>query len=155
ATFNQFDIGVFAQDDWRLRPNFTLSMGVRYETQNIIHDRKDFAPRIGIAWGLGGGKTRTPKTVLRAGTGFFYDRFTQDLTLNSLHVNGIAQQQYVAYQPDFFPMVPSLSSLGANQTQSAIWRISGKLRVPYVIQSAIGIDRQLPHATTVSVTYAF
>ena len=156
ASFNQFDLGFFAQDDWRLRPNFTLSLGLRYETQNIISDRKDFAPRVGIAWGIGGGKTRTPKTVLRAGSGIFYDRFTQDLTLNSLHVNGIAQQQYVVYQPDFFiNNVPSLSSLGANQLQSAIWRIDGKLRAPYVIQSAIGVDRQLPRSTTVSVTYAF
>jgi hypothetical protein len=155
ASFNQFDLGFFAQDDWRLRPNFTLSLGLRYETQNIISDRKDFAPRIGIAWGLGGGKTRTPKTVLRIGSGIFYDRFSQNLTLNSLHVNGIAQQQYVVYQPDFFPNVPSLATLGANQLQSAIWRIDGKLRAPYVIQSAVGVDRQLPHNTTLSLTYAF
>jgi hypothetical protein len=155
ASFNQFDLGFFAQDDWRLRPNFTLSLGLRYETQNIISDRKDFAPRIGIAWGLGGGKTRTPKTVLRIGSGIFYDRFSQTLTLNSLHVNGIAQQQYIVYQPDFFPNVPSLDLLAGNQRQSAIWRIDQKLRAPYVIQGAVGIDRQLPRNTTLSVTYAF
>ena len=73
ADVNQFDLGFFAQDDWRLKPNFTLSLGMRYETQNIIHDRRDWAPRVGIAWGLGGGKT-PPKTVLRAGYGIFYDR---------------------------------------------------------------------------------
>ncbi len=41
ADVNQFDLGFFAQDDWRLKPNFTLSLGMRYETQNVIHDRRD------------------------------------------------------------------------------------------------------------------
>ena len=155
ASLNQFDLGFFAQDDWRLRPNLTLSLGLRYETQNIISDHKDFAPRVGIAWGVGGGKTRTPKTVVRIGSGMFYDRFTTALTLNSLHVNGIAQQQYIVYQPDFFPNVPGLDVLAGNQRQSAIWRIDGKMQAPYVIQSAAGVDRQLPHNTTLSFTYAF
>src|SRR5207247_2332740 len=87
ASVSQFDLGFFAQDDWRLRPNVTLSMGMRYETQNNIGDRGDFAPRIGIAWGLGGGSQRQPKTVLRAGSGIFYDRFTEDLTLRSRNIN--------------------------------------------------------------------
>src|SRR5262249_23435642 len=140
---NYFDVGFFVQDDWRLRPNFTLSLGLRYETQNIIDDRKDFASRIGIAWGVGGGKT-VPKTVIRAGSGIFYDRFTTDLTLNALHLNGLNQQQFVVTNPDFFPTVPSLASLAANQSRLAIWRIDSNLHAPYVVQSAFGVDRQLP-----------
>ncbi len=151
ADVNQFDLGFFAQDDWRLKPKFTLSLGIRYETQNIIHDRKDWAPRVGIAWGLGGGKN-APKTVLRIGYGFFYDRFTQDLTLNSMHVNGIAQQQYIIYNPNFYPTIPNLATLTA--TPQAIWRIDSRMHAPYVTQGAVGVDRQLPRNTTVSVTYA-
>jgi hypothetical protein len=53
ASINQVDVGIFAQDDWRLKPNFTLSMGLRYETQTNIHDPKDIAPRIGFAYAPG------------------------------------------------------------------------------------------------------
>ena len=43
---NQFDVGFFVGDDWRVRPNLTLSLGLRYETQNNIHDwRRFFAAR--------------------------------------------------------------------------------------------------------------
>ena len=153
ASLNYYDLGIYAQDDWRLKPNFTLSMGLRYETQNGIGDHGDFAPRIGIAWGVGGGKTG-PKTVIRAGSGIFYDRFTTDLTLNTLHLNGIAQQQFIVSNPDFFPTVPSLASLGANQSKLAVWKVDSHLHAPYVIQSAIGVDRQLPKNTSMSVTYA-
>ena len=55
------------EDDWKARPNMTLSGGLRFETQDHIHDHADFAPRFGLAWGLGKGKN--VKTVLRAGFG--------------------------------------------------------------------------------------
>ncbi len=73
---HQVDAGVFAGDEWRLRPNLTLSLGLRYETQTNIHDRSDLAPRIAIAWAPGAtAKNSRAKTVLRAGFGMFYDRF--------------------------------------------------------------------------------
>ena len=65
-------------------PNLTLSFGVRYEAQTNIGDRADWAPRVGIAWGLG---TYT-KTVLRAAAGVFYDRVPEVVQLNALRYNG-------------------------------------------------------------------
>src|SRR4029077_12954809 len=63
---HQIDVGVFAGDDWRVRPNLTLSLGVRYETQANIHDWRDFAPRLAVAWAPGvSGKNTRAKTVLR------------------------------------------------------------------------------------------
>src|SRR6202023_820881 len=65
---HQIDAGIFAGDDWRLRPNLTLSLGLRYDTQTNIHDWRDFAPRLAVAWAPRvGGKNAPAKTVLRAG----------------------------------------------------------------------------------------
>src|SRR6266704_2417043 len=71
ANVTWFDGAVFLQDDWRIRPNLTLSTGVRYEMQNDLGDHTDVAPRIGIAWAIdGNGKNKSPNTVLRFGYGF-------------------------------------------------------------------------------------
>ena len=72
---DQFDIGLFFNDDWRVKPNLTFSYGVRYETQSNISNYNNIAPRFGVAWGLGGKANKAAKTVLRAGAGVFYDRF--------------------------------------------------------------------------------
>src|SRR5262249_4578297 len=91
---NQIDIAPFVQDDWRIRPNIVISTGMRYEAQTNIGNWNAFAPRIGLAWGIGPGqgRLRTPKTVIRAGFGLFYDRVNMALTLAALRQNGIVQQ---------------------------------------------------------------
>ncbi len=154
ADVRQTDLGVFVQDDWRAAPNLTVSYGLRYETQTNIHDRSDFGPRIGIAWAPGGKNGRNGKTVVRAGFGMFYDRFADTLYLQSLRYNGVNQLQYTVRYPDFFPNVPTLSALGGSSTAAQTLRYVDKgLRSPYLMQSVIGIERQLPRSTTVAVTY--
>ena len=109
------DAGLYVQDDWKVRPTFTLSGGLRFETQNAIHDHADWAPRLGFAWGIGGGGKSAPKTVLRGGFGLFYDRFTQDLVLNADRLNGRTQQQYIVPSPtDCFPNAVILHNTNAD-----------------------------------------
>ncbi len=155
ADVGQVDVGLFAQDDWRLRPNFTLSLGLRYETQNNIHDHSDIAPRVGFAWAVGGSnaRTRQPKMVIRGGFGIFYDRFTEDLTLNALHLNGIAQQQYLVQSPNFYPLIPTQDQLAGFQTSQTIRQVDSHLHAPSITQAAIGVERQLPKNTTLAVTF--
>jgi Carboxypeptidase regulatory-like domain len=145
------DAGLYVQDDLRLRPNITLSYGLRFETQSAIHDHGDFAPRIGFAWGIGGGGKNTAKTVLRAGYGLFYDRFGEDLVLNANRMNGVTQQQFLVSAPDFYPLLPDLSSL-TPQTQT-IYRISPNLHAPYIMQSAVSLERQVTKIANVTVSY--
>ena len=154
ASVNWMDLGLYAEDQWRLRPNMSLNLGLRYETQNSIHDHADLAPRIGFAWGLGHG--RTAKTVLRAGSGIFYDRFEEAQVLQAERLNGVNQTQYVVTNPDFFPIIPSISQLkqlALNQSASTVYQIAPNLRAPYTIQSALGVERQLSKNATLSVTY--
>src|SRR5687767_1039045 len=60
ASVSQTDLGVFLQDDWRVRPNLTFSYGLRYEIQTNTHSRYDFAPRLAVAWSPGAANSARP-----------------------------------------------------------------------------------------------
>jgi hypothetical protein len=150
---HQIDAALFAGDDWRVRNNLTLNLGLRYEAQTNIGDHSDITPRIAFAWAPGATKNRTAKTVIRAGFGIFYDRFALANTLTALRYNGVVQQQYVITNPDTYPAIPALLSSGASRTAQAIQEIDSNLRAPYILQSAVTVERQLPRSTTLAVTY--
>ncbi len=157
----QMDIAPFIQDDWRVKPSLTLSLGLRYETQTDISDKGNFAPRVGLAWGIGGGqgRLRQPKTVIRSGFGIFYDRFALAQVLSAERLNGVNLQQYVVENPQFAcalnnvcsGSVPPVSQLTTQPV--ATYQIDPNLVAPRIMQSAIGFDRQLPKNTTLSVNY--
>jgi hypothetical protein len=155
ANVVQVDVEPFVQDDWRIAPNFTLSTGLRYETQTNIRDNSAWAPRIGLAWGLGksGRRANAPKTVLRAGFGVFYDRFSEGQTLIVHRQNGIVQQQFLVPFPNFFPVAPPVSQLLANQIPQAIREVDSRLEAPRIVQTAFGVERQLPKNISLSVNY--
>jgi hypothetical protein len=165
-TVRQLDLGVFVQDDWRLRTNLTISTGFRYETQNNITDHFDPAPRFAVAWAPGGKSARPggSKTVIRAGWGMFYDRFPAGNTLNTLRFNGYTQTNYLVNNAlaqggnaaaqaalSYYPNAPPAALLTA--TTQAVYQTDHELRAPYMMQTAIGVDRSLPGRTTLSVNF--
>ena len=154
---SQVDVGAFVGDDWRVRPNVTLSLGVRYETQTNIHDWRDVAPRFGFAWAPGSKQISLhPKLVVRGGFGMFYSRFDISNIETAERYNGIVQQEYIVGNPTFFPTIPTIAQLlampGIQSTQT-VQEISSRLRAPYIMQSALTVERQVASNTTVSVTY--
>ncbi len=91
-SFTNRPIGIFWQDSWRIRPNFTLNYGVRYDVEippkfkpptalaqagynslglqkGIQTDKNNIQPRLGVAWDPKGDGTN----VVRASYGVFYD----------------------------------------------------------------------------------
>ncbi len=164
---NQFDIGAFAQDDWRVRPNFTLSAGLRFEAQTNISDKTDWAPRLSASWAPGGKPGKTSKTVLRGGSGIFYYRFPIANVLNALRYNGNGQQDYTINSPSlgaaaysalsYFgaaggpttPTLAVLNSLGA--TTQPVYEVASNEKASYMIQNAASIERALPGRTTLTI----
>jgi hypothetical protein len=154
AAASLFDAGLYVQDDWRWKPNVTISAGLRFETQNHIPDHADFAPRLGLAWGIDQTKSHAPNTVLRAGWGIFYDRFTNDLVLQAERQNGITEQEYIVTNPTFYPNIPSISTLQAAASGvPTIYRIQPNLHAPYTVQTAVSLERQVSKAAKVTVSY--
>jgi hypothetical protein len=147
----QFDIGLYLNDDWRLRPNLTLSLGLRYENQTNIGDNGNFAPRVGFAWGMDAHGSTPAKTVLRGGFGFFYSRIPLGSTLNADLYNGITQQSYFILNPTFTnpPTIPGQLTKSPQQLQE----LYAGIVAPRTYQASISVDRTINKYARISAQY--
>src|SRR5690349_12401997 len=178
ADVKQTDYGLFLQDDWRLRPNLTFSYGLRYETQSNAHSKFDFGPRLALAWSPGAANSaRPPKMVIRVGTGFFYNRFSENYTLTSHRFNGVnVVQTFVTEEAKRLlpptvaeqqaPNVAGLYSIlnqwsptsvpsvvGVPATQQTTWLVDPNLQAPTLWLAGTQVERQLPHNLTMFVGF--
>jgi hypothetical protein len=148
------DLGIYAEDDWKARPNLSISYGIRYETQNHLADHHDFAPRVSVRYGLGRAGS-TPKTVLNAGFGIFYDRYLLANVINTINSNGINQIQTQITNPstDCTPQNIAACTTGASSGGNKTYSASPNLRAPYTLHYAFGVDQQLFRGATLSLNY--
>ncbi|WP_165876650.1 TonB-dependent receptor [Acidipila rosea] len=152
ASINRIDGDLFVNDDWSVTPHLMASYGLRFESENYVSRKFNWAPRIGVSWGLG--RSSNTKTVLRAGWGIFYTHLDDDHMIIAQRMNGINQRTYLVNNPDFYPTPPPLSELtGAATSVPTTFQIAPNLVFPYDMDTAVSVERQLSGSTTASLTY--
>jgi Carboxypeptidase regulatory-like domain len=171
---------LFIQDDWRVTPRFTVNMGLRYELTTVIQanndllgnfipgqgmfqvgspqlpnitngDHKDFAPRVGFAWDIGG----NGRTVVRGGAGVYYSQASFDAFMGvanlyglrtiptgvPLYANGNPAATTAGGSINVASITYSGSSLGSATTPGSIaygWANNGATTPLYSLNSACG-----------------
>jgi len=154
-------VGLYAEDDWKVKPNLTISYGARLEAQNVINSRHDFAPRVSLAYGVPR-KSGTTTTVLRGGFGVFYNRFSLGSIQSQIASNGQNSVNYtysspgIGCQPTPTGTLPYSSgcTTGAKTAATVTPTLNDpNLRSAYTIQSAATLEQQVGKYASVSVTY--
>jgi hypothetical protein len=134
--YRQHEVGLYFQDDFKLSKSLSLSLGLRYEFQNNLADKNNFAPRVGLAWS----PFKNGKTTFRAGAGIFYGWVDPTVTEQILRVDGQRQRDLIVQNPGFpNPLAGGTPHL---LPASKITRDS-QMQMPYVEQFSFGVQRQL------------
>lgn len=164
----------FIQDDYRIRPDLTINLGLRYERQTFTDSGKNFAPRVGLAYNWRG----QGKTVVRAGFGLYYSQIIDNAQANytlsgptgvfnyTAGPGQIGFPQSVAAAPlSAFPVgaVAPVRSLYVRPGQraylkqyfpvSSLANYPDALLSPYSQQWTFSVERQLAKEWVLSVDY--
>ena len=168
------DLAFFGQDDWKLSPRFSLSLGMRWEyehlpapffpnpaipaTTQVPNYKKDFGPRVGFAWDI----TGDGKTALRGGVGIYYGRLTNGVAFSVLTQSGLVVGGLPQGQPSYSftsaagggPYFPEILTTQPTTTaaQAALY-YGPRMKPPEVDMTDLVFERNLGWNTVASVDY--
>lgn len=151
--------GLFLQDEWRVRPNFSLNFGIRYERETILDDTNNWGPRFAIAWA----PFKKGKSVVRFGAGLFYNRVllrTVDdyqrgqnqiiFDTNRVTSTGNARDVYLQQLSDNFPNVLTPDSplvqmyIAAGLNDNSFFRsLDPTIKIPESYQFNLGYETEI------------
>lgn len=145
AQVMQYQLGAFFQDDIRIRKNFILNLGVRYEWQNNLRDKDNFSPRVGFSWTpFGDGKT-----TFRGGAGIFYNWLETENLLTILSQDRTQPSETIIFNPAF-----PLNNTSQILPPSFLQR-DEKLKNPYIFHTSIGIQHRVGSKSNLRAEYVY
>lgn len=139
----------FAQDQWRLRPNITFNLGVRYDRERgfakIVgtpDDGNNFQPRLGFVWD----PQNNGRMAIRGGYGHYVDQTFLNIQLNVAAAKG--STELVINNPGY----PDPFSRGSTAaTPPSLTTLVARPKTPENRTTSIGVKREVITGLAVSV----
>ena len=146
--YNTLQAAIYAQDDIKIRRNFTLSVGGRYEAQRHVDDYGSVMPRVGFTWA----PFKSGTTVLRSSWGIFYDWLQGGTYEQTLRVDGFRQRELDIRDPSY-PELPAIDDVGATRPVSR-YVLGDSLQMPRLTRVSLGVDQRV-RGLQMSAVYAY
>ncbi len=166
----------YAQDEWKIRPNFTMNYGLRYEYYSVLHEdrnlftyfdmttgtlagpetpwyksaKTNFAPRLAFTWAP---SKLNNNTVLRIGAGYYYGPGQTEDQIQPIDSDRVT----VSLTNSAFPVDSQqiISSFDLDNLKGFAPRVyaPGYTLPEKVLSYTVSIQQQLPAGTVLTAAY--
>jgi len=144
ARVAQADISVYVQDEWKLRPNLEIAMGLRYYLQNNPNVYSGATPRLGVAWT----PDKKAKWQLHGHLGLFTGQFGTDDFQELMRMDGVNRVTSTVYNPVYGnPLGNDAAVIHSIRTTAP--HLSN---ISFSIEN-IGGSHEFPHGWSISADY--
>ena len=144
--YSDAQVGIYVQDDIKVRKGLTVTGGVRYEAQTHVPDALNFAPRAGFTWApFKGGKT-----TLRGSWGIFYDWLPMNTYAQTLQIDGFRQREINIVDPSF----PDPGAVGTAPPTNR-YLLADDFAMAYSQRLSAGIAQTISRRVTANVLYSY
>jgi hypothetical protein len=144
--YSNLQMGLYLQDDYRLRKSLMLSYGLRYEAQTLIADQYNFSPRISLTWS----PLKSGRTTFRGGMGYFSDWLGLGTYEQTIKVDGWRQREVNVLNPSW----PDPGAIGISLPSNR-YLLGDELLLPASLGANAGIDQSITPTFRLSGTYTY
>ena len=158
------NVGLYAQDQWRVGSSLTLNLGIRYDLQfldSIDTDTNNLAPRFGFAWS----PSASQDFVVRGSAGLFFDRVPLRAVANAILSAGNTTDVESLHQPNVAGLIPTqpgaptfpdiLPARVLTTTLVDFTTMDRHLQNAYARQASVEVERVLGAGLLATVGYQY
>jgi hypothetical protein len=146
VSYSNTQAGLYIQDDIKIRKNFTLTGGVRYEVQTHVPDALNFAPRVGFTWA----PFKSGKTTLRGSWGMFYDWLPTGTYAQTLQIDGVRQSEVNIVNPSY----PDPGDVGTTPPTNR-YLLGDERNMAYSQRLSAGIAQSISRRVNTNILYSY
>lgn len=143
--YSRHEFSWWAHDDWQVRDDVKVGLGLRHDFQGYVDDTLNIAPRASVSWT----PTASKGTSINAGVGVFNNWLSDDVYEQTLRLDGTRQRDLIVANPTFPD--PFEGGAEAVMPPPSVVRFGDELLMQTATRASVGVEQRVSEQLRVRV----